>query len=237
MRKTIVAALALVAIACGVSEQKYLAKEQEADKYMKAYQDESARATDLETELAASKQRVAELQQAVAEHGQEIETLEAREQRLRAQKKEYEALTNALAGQVASGQAQIATMADQMTVRLPGDVLFASGSAALSKKGKAQLDSIAPALAALTGKTIVITGFTDNTPIGRKSAFKTNLDLSAARSIAAVKYLRAKGVKPSSIGAAGFGEYGPVAPNDTPQNKAKNRRIELVIAPERLPKV
>ncbi len=51
-----------------------------------------------------------------------------------------------------------------------------------------------------------------------------------------MKYLRAKGVKPSSIGAAGFGEYRSVAPNDTPQNRAKNRRIELVIAPERLPK-
>lgn len=112
MRKTIVAALALVAIACGVSEQKYLAKEQEADKYMKAYQDESARSTDLEKELAASKQRVAELQQAVAGHGQEIETLEAKEERLQAQQKEYEALTTALAGQVAAGQLQIATMAD-----------------------------------------------------------------------------------------------------------------------------
>jgi chemotaxis protein MotB len=127
-------------------------------------------------------------------------------------------------------------MVDQMTVRLPGDVLFASGSAALSKKGKAQLDSIAPALTSLTGKAFVITGFTDNTPVGRKSAYKTNLDLSAARAIAAVKYLRAKGVNPASIGAAGFGSYRPVAPNDTPQNKAKNRRIELVIGPERLPK-
>lgn len=142
------------------------------------------------------------------------------------------ALNKKLSGELASDQAQITQLQNQLKVTMVNEVLFAEGGWTLNAKGEAALGKIAPTLANLPGQQIVVEGFTDNEPIGPalKARFPTNMELSLARADAVVRYLVAKGVPQNSISAQGFGEARPVASNDTPQGRAKNRRVEIIIA-------
>jgi len=143
----------------------------------------------------------------------------------------YAALNTQLSGELSSDQAQITQLQNQLKVTLVNEVLFPEGGWTLNAKGEAALAKIAPTLSNLPGQQIVVEGFTDNVPIGPelKARFPSNLELSSARADAVVRYLVSKGVPQNTISAQGFGEARPVAPNDTPQNRAKNRRVEIVI--------
>ncbi len=72
---------------------------------------------------------------------------------------------------------------------------------------------------------------TDDVPTDPKSAFPSNWELSLARAMAVVKYMQDQGVDPTLLSAAGYGQYHPIAPNDSPENRSQNRRIEIVLAP------
>ena len=142
------------------------------------------------------------------------------------------ALNTKLSSQLSADEAQITQLQNQLKVTMVNEVLFSEGGWTLNAKGEAALAKIAPTLANLPGQQIVVEGFTDNEPIGPalKARFPSNLELSSARADAVVRYLVSKGVPQSTISAQGFGEARPVAPNDTPQGRAKNRRVEIVIA-------
>jgi chemotaxis protein MotB len=143
----------------------------------------------------------------------------------------YAALNTKLSGELSSDQAQITQLQNQLKVTLVNELLFPEGGWTLDAKGEAALAKIAPTLAGLQGQQIVVEGFTDDEPIGPtlRTRFPSNLELSSARADAVVRYLVAKGVPQNTISAQGFGESRPVASNDTPQGKAKNRRVEIVI--------
>ena len=143
----------------------------------------------------------------------------------------YSALNTKLSGELSSDQAQITQMQNQLKVTLVNEVLFPEGGWTLNAKGEAALAKIAPTLSNLPGQQIVVEGFTDNEPIGPalRARFPSNLELSSARADAVVRYLVQKGVPQNTISAQGFGEARPVASNDTPQGKAKNRRVEIII--------
>lgn len=137
-----------------------------------------------------------------------------------------------LSSELSSDQAQITQLQNQLKVTMVNELLFPEGGWALNAKGEATLAKIAPTLANLPGQQIVVQGFTDNEPIGPalKARFPSNLELSSARADAVTRFLISKGVPQSGISAQGFGDARPVASNDTPQGKAKNRRVEIVIA-------
>jgi hypothetical protein len=82
-------------------------------------------------------------------------------------------------------------------------------------------------------EVLMVSGFTDDLPVrvGPQSPFHDNWDLSVARSLNVVRALIAAGVPPQALFAAGFGENHPVAPNDSSENRAKNRRVELAPVP------
>ncbi len=143
----------------------------------------------------------------------------------------YSALNQQLSSELSADQAQITQLQNQLKVTLVNEVLFPEGGWTLNAKGEAALAKIAPTLAALKGQQIVVEGYTDNVPIGPelKARFPSNLELSSARADAVVRYLVSKGVPQNIISAQGFGESRPVASNDTPQGRAKNRRVEIVI--------
>ena len=143
----------------------------------------------------------------------------------------YATLNQQLSGELSAEQAQITQLQNQLKVTLVNEVLFAEGGWTLNAKGEAALAKIAPTLAALKGQQIVVEGYTDNVPIGPalKARFPSNLELSSARADDVVRYLVSKGVPQNIISAQGFGESRPVASNDTPQGRAKNRRVEIVI--------
>jgi len=144
----------------------------------------------------------------------------------------YQALNTKLSSELSSDQAQITQMENQLKVTMVNEVLFPEGGWTLSPKGEQALGKIAPTLANLPGQQIIVQGFTDNEPIGPalKARFPSNLELSSARADAVARLLVSKGVPQNTISAQGFGDARPVASNDTPQGKAKNRRVEIVIA-------
>ena len=144
----------------------------------------------------------------------------------------YAALSKQLSGELSSDQAQITQLQNQLKVTMVNEILFPEGGWTLSPKGEQALSKIAPTLSNLPGQQIVVEGFTDSVPIGPelKRRFPSNLELSSARADDVVRYLTSKGVPQNSISAQGFGDARPVASNDTPQGKAKNRRVEIVIS-------
>ncbi len=227
-RKTL-AVLAVAALAaCGYSKEEYGAKVAEADKYMKQYQDESAKAADLEKKVAAQQSQITGLQSQLAETAQAKAKLEAEKQAMQAQ---YQQLTASLQKEISEGNIQVQNLKGKMLVRLSDKILFPSGSAAINKDGKAALDKVAESFKTLQDKSVIVSGFTDNVPVSPKAGFASNWELSTARALSVVRYLQSKGVDPKMLGAGGFGEYRPVAPNDTPEGRQQNRRIEIILAP------
>jgi len=112
-------------------------------------------------------------------------------------------------------------------VRVGGDLLFASGEAELSHDAKKILGSLGNFLNSISNQ-IVVEGHTDNVPI-MKRKFPSNWELSVARATNVVKYLTGMGISPKRLAAVGYGETRPIYPNDTEENKAKNRRVEILI--------
>ena len=119
--------------------------------------------------------------------------------------------------------------AGTITVILPNAILFDSGKATLKRVTSAELDHIMSVLRQkYSGRQIDVVGHTDSDPI-KKSKWKDNWELSAQRALTVLGYLIQRGIASDKIRAVGCGESRPVAPNTTASNKAKNRRVEIVV--------
>jgi chemotaxis protein MotB len=110
-------------------------------------------------------------------------------------------------------------------------VLFDFGKAEINPTGFAFLDQIADALDKIP-YAVRVEGHTDNVPI-RTRRFPSNWELSVARAVNVVKYFAEVGnIDPKRLSAVGYGESRPVAANDTSSNRAKNRRVEILLLTE-----
>ncbi|WP_267225358.1 OmpA/MotB family protein [Dyella silvae] len=141
------------------------------------------------------------------------------------------ALNKQLSARLSTDEATIKQLKGELRVTMVDQVLFSEGGHLLNAKGKSTLDKVAPSLASLSKQRIAVEAFTDNVPIGEalKARFPTNVDLSSARADEVVSYLAKQGVSDRLMSAQGFGERHPVASNDTPEGRAQNRRVEIVI--------
>jgi len=129
----------------------------------------------------------------------------------------------------AEEEISIITTEEGVFIKFPGKILFELGEADLKPKAKKILEKIVPLLKDYSRSyNICIEGHTDNLPIHNKR-FSSNWELSAARAISVVKYFQEKGLSSERLSAAGYGEYRPLVPNDTADNRALNRRIEILI--------
>jgi chemotaxis protein MotB len=130
-------------------------------------------------------------------------------------------------------KAQLAALQAEQKFVEAGDLLFPSGGYQLSPAGQAELaNNIAPRLRGLQNAKVVVYGFTDNAPVGpelQRQGIPDNLVLSARRAASVVSILVSQGVNPNIISAKGVGDTRPIAPNDTPQGRAQNRRIEITV--------
>jgi len=134
--------------------------------------------------------------------------------------------------QAAAEQAQIAKMQQEQKWVVAGDVLFPEGGYQLSANGKQALNQYVPKLQGLQNAKVVVYGYTDNLSVGpplQRAGIANNIDLSSRRADNVVAYLMSQGVNPNVISAKGFGDTHPVAPNDTADGRAKNRRIEILL--------
>lgn len=115
-----------------------------------------------------------------------------------------------------------------LEVEMRSSLLFDSGDATLSNKALVLLGQVAKILKE-QNNAVRVEGFTDDVPI-HTARFPSNWDLSSARAAAVVQLFIEEGVEPSRLMAAGYGEYQPVAPNDSPDDRARNRRVVLMIS-------
>lgn len=175
----------------------------------------------------------------LAEKEQLLKDREARLKVLEDIVKKQDDLMNALSDRIK--QALLGFAADELSVEMRNGkvyvsmsdkLLFRSGSDAVEVKGKEALAKLAEALQRNADISIQIEGHTDSIPINT-ARFRDNWDLSAARSTSVVRLLTTgTGMDPERLTASGKGEFNPIAPNRTPEGRAKNRRTEIILSPK-----
>lgn len=143
----------------------------------------------------------------------------------------YSALRERFDALIEAGTLDVRYERGRMVIHLAQDVLFEPGSADLGAAGAETLQELGAVLGALEDQDLQVEGHTDNVPIATRR-FPSNWELSSARAMAVVHVLTESGVRPEAISGAGFAEFHPVATNDTPEGRAQNRRIEIVILPD-----
>jgi len=151
---------------------------------------------------------------------------------LAALKSDFDRLAEIFADEIANHQLELEQLADGIEVAIPSDVMYESGSATATV-GSEGLE-YAKRLAAFLAETdyfVSVVGHTDSQQPSRALAKKypTNWELAGARAASAVKYLVSQGVDPTHLVASSRGEFAPVASNDTPEGRAQNRRIEIIL--------
>jgi flagellar motor protein MotB len=162
----------------------------------------------------------------------EIEAkLKAEQEARQAEAKRLEVLEQALAKPVAEGRITLSGA----RIAMQGSVLFKLGSAELSSEGNAIIQDIVEPLGAYSEQSegsVMVSGFTDDQPLlGITSPFQDNWELSTERALTVMRALVAAGFPVGKVFAAGFGEYKPVAPNVSDENRARNRRVEITPVP------
>lgn len=158
----------------------------------------------------------------------------AKEEEIKTVSKTYEALMKEMKGEIAQGQVTITELKGKLTLDVIDNILFASGESELKSEGLDVLQRVVKILIGLKDKQIRIEGHTDNVKIGNVLARKypTNWELSAARALNVTHYLEKQGLDPNLLAAVAYGEFKPVADNSTPDGRAKNRRIAIILQPK-----
>lgn len=216
-------------------EKKYIAELQKLKKELEDNREEFRKQL---ADLTATKnQRIDELERALSEKSRELASCLdlAKQQKQTVSELEGQAreLEDKLKKEIAEGNLRIKRYKDKLVINIDDKILFPSGSAVLRGDVKRTLDTVADMLSQNTGSSILIEGHTDNVPI-RTPRFPDNWALSSARALSVLRHLlENKTLAPVRFGAAGYGEYRPVAPNDTPANKQLNRRVDIVLQPLR----
>jgi chemotaxis protein MotB len=179
------------------------------------------------TAREAAEKLAAEMQATVGELEELRKQREAADKRLAA----FRQLQDRFRALVDTGKLDVGFRNGQMVLKLPSGILFASGSADLSKGGETALAEVLSVLEEFKDRRFVIAGHTDNEPIKTRK-FPNNWALSSARALSVLEFMVDAGFDSKNLGAAGYGEFDPVAANDTPENKQLNRRIEIVLVPD-----
>jgi len=224
-----VLAVAFITSGC-VSTGTFDKMQAEKNEEIKTLQQQKA---DLEKQKSDLVQQNADTRQQVGTLEQEkAAMLSASQQR----QQQYDALVKDLSNEVQKGQLQVKQYQNMLSVDLAEQIFFDSGKATLKPGGKDVLKKVGDALKGYENKVIRVVGHTDNVPVAKslQGTFPSNWDLSVARATNVVRYLQEVGVPPERMVASGRGEYDPVATNDTPEGRQKNRRIEIMLIDQNL---
>ena len=200
------------------------------------YIQRARRADELEAENANLKYRITELQK---EKVNAIERVaEQKDKELSELEKAKLELEESLKKEIGEYKAKLSMTERGLVITFVSEVFFNSGKDKVKQDGKSALQKVGEVLNKdVPSSDVAVEGCTDNDPI-RHSGWKSNWELSSARALAVLHYLvDACKIKPQRLSANGYGEFRPVAPNDSEQNKQKNRRVEIVILPSKVSKV
>ena len=217
----------------------------ELDQSRSALAQEEARARSLKEKLSQLEQQLSQLEQQLGATQKDKSSLESNVEQMKealaelrkrkaeadARIAEFKALLGKFKALIDAGKLKVRIREGRMVVALATDVLFPSGSSTLSKEGKAAIAEVAGLLASIPDRKFQIEGHTDNVPVRGKQYF-ANWGLAANRALTVLSTMIEAGMPPDRISAASFGDSAPAKPNDTPENKAANRRIEIVMVPD-----
>lgn len=193
--------------------------------------DLNARIDKLRADIAAASKDKSVLQSNIDEMTRALAELEKRRAEAESRINEFKNLLARFRSLIDAGKLKVKIVDGRMVVVLATDILFGSGSASLSKDGKAAIAEVAQVLATIPNRTFQVEGHTDNVPIA-SAQYPSNWELAAARAITVLKAMVEAGLLSDRISAASFGDTRPVAPNDSKESKAQNRRIEIIIVPD-----
>lgn len=145
---------------------------------------------------------------------------------------QQQSLESALQSEINAQQVEIEQLKNGIRVRMADGLLYSEGGVALSRKGLAALDAVAPQFQTGTYEIDVV-GNTDDLPIDAafQGRYPTNWELAGERASIVVRHLQGKGVDPGRMRAISAGQYHPVAPNDSAAGRAQNRRTEILLRP------
>jgi chemotaxis protein MotB len=139
-------------------------------------------------------------------------------------------LLKALQPEISKGAVSVNQSGDALTINLASGLLFASGQDQLKAGGADALKRVGGVLKDFPDKQVHVAGYTDNVAItgALQKKFPSNKELSDARAYSAARALRDGGVS-TNLSAAGHGDSNPIASNNTPAGRAKNRRVEVIV--------
>lgn len=186
-----------------------------------------------EKALAAEQDRLTKLQTALQERSKRIDELESmmasKEESMRKLKETLSKALNSFEGKGLT----VEQKNGKVYVSMENKLLFGSGSWTVGAEGKKAVVEVGKVLAANPEISVLIEGHTDNVPYVGAGPIASNWDLSTKRATAIVSILAENNqINKQSLTAAGRGEFAPLAPNDTSEGKAKNRRIEIILTPQ-----
>ncbi|MBU0480739.1 MAG: OmpA family protein [Proteobacteria bacterium] len=219
----------------GLSEALAAEKDRTANLNMDLEELRSAMASQkdvYDTRIADLELTIEDLKGKLAKLGENYEGLKkSKEEAVQKMSATYGELIESMKGEIDKGQVTISELKGKLTVNMVDAVLFDSGKAEVKEEGLAVLQKVIDILMNVTDKAIRIEGHTDNVQIIGLLAqtYPTNWELSAARAINVARFLQKQGLDPASLSAVAYGEFKPVADNETPEGRAQNRRIEIIL--------
>lgn len=192
--------------------------------------DLGARLERASAEMAAATKDKSRLQASVEDMTRALSELEKRRAEAEARVQEFKSLLSRFRALIDAGKLKVKLVEGRMVVVLATDILFASGSAALSKEGRVAVGEVSGVLSSIPRRAFQVEGHTDNVPIA-SAQYPSNWELASARAITVVKAMIDADMPPERVSAASYGETRPVALNE-PATRAQNRRIEITIIPD-----
>lgn len=218
----------LASVAC-VSQGKYDDLARERDSLAEQKQALANEKQALDEERRALESSIAEERTKLSAANEELQNIKAKAVEQEAM---FAKLKRELSSELDSQKLTLRQLKNGISVDLPEDILFPSGSATLRETGREVLAKVSEQLKDANYQ-ILVSGFTDNVPISGKlvQRFPTNWDLAAARATNVVRLLEEKKVPASKLVAASYGENSPVADNQSAEGRKKNRRIEIHLRP------
>lgn len=224
--------------------KEVIAEKDELSRRLGETEKEKLAAEKTKAQLAARLQRVSiensalrkERDEAAAALGAERSSDEAKQQERRAKlaavREQMGQLADVLLKELQSEKAALEQSGETISLTLQEPLLFEPKQAKLTENGVAVLERVGAALHKLSPRKVVVEGHADNTPIKWElfGRFTSHWDLSAGRATAVARHLHEHGgLDPKRLTAAGFGEFRPVKPNDSPAGREANRRVVLVV--------
>ena len=237
-------ALMGLAVGCGPSQEELDLANARANELENQLSEARAQGEELENQLVQLQSQNGALAARLTALGENVESLEGqntrlqqaleelreRERQAQARLDTFRNLIERFRSMIESGQLRVRIVRNRMVVELPEGILFDSGRADLKDGGQETLTEVAGVLTQIQNRSFQIAGHTDNIPI-RNRRFQNNWELSTQRAVTVTRYLIAQGVPANRVSAAGYADTEPTASNDTPEGRAQNRRIEIVLLP------